>query len=98
MRKKVNLGKIENNCYIKYVDFSKAVLWKDRSLSVPPKVIVAVTTREIPTMVFIDHKKMEKWIFHTSDVIANMTLKKVGQEEQYYFSIDLASKVPLQIT
>lgn len=95
MKKKVNLGRIENGVYYKNINASKAVLWKDRALSLPPKVINAITTQDVKTMIFHEVKNMERWIFRTKDVLANMKLKKVGQEEQYYFSIDLAKKVPI---
>ena len=95
-KKKVNLGKIENGVYKKTINSSKAVLWKDRQLSLPPKVINAVTTQDVKKMIFLDVKRMERWIFNTKDVLANMELKEVGQEPQYYFSIDLAKRDPIK--
>lgn len=88
--KKVNLGRIDEGVYTKTINSNKAVLWKSRQLSLPPRVINAITTQDVKKMIFLDVKNLERWIFNTKDVLANMELKQVGQEEQYYFSIDLA--------
>lgn len=96
MKKRVNLGRIENGVYYKSVVFSKAVLWKDRTLSLPPKVINAIATQDVKRMVFSDPTKFEKWIFDAEKVLKTMMLKQVGQEEQYYFPIDLAKRVSIE--
>lgn len=96
MKKKVNLGKIEDGVYYKSIVFSKAVLWKDRMLSLPPKVINAIAIQDVKRMIFSDPTKLERWIFDAEKVIKTMTLKKVGQEEQYYFPIDLAKRVSIE--
>ena len=93
---KINLGKIEDGIYTKSISPSKAVLWKDRSLSLPPKVIKAIADQDVKKIVFLIPSKLEKWIFDTDKVLANMRLKTVGQEAQYYFSIDLAKRVSVE--
>jgi len=42
--------------------------------------------------VFRDELKGERWIFKPEKVFKTMTLKSVGQEEQYYFPIDICKK------
>ena len=91
----INYGNYVGNTYTKHVKFAKAVLWKTRELSIPVKVMNQIEGRKIDRLEFIDEGKKEKWVFKTSDVIANMRLKKVGQEEQFYFPISLAEKQTL---
>lgn len=94
--KKINLGRIEDGVYYKTVVFSKAVLWKDRMLSLPPKVINAISTQDVTKLVFTDPTKLERWIFDANKVLKVMSLKRVGQEDQYYFPIELAKKVSIE--
>lgn len=95
MKQKVNKGRIDNGTYYKTVSFSKAVLWKDRSLSLPPDVIQAIIRENVKKMIFTDPIKLEKWVFDTDKVLKNMILKQVGQEDQYYFAIDLARRISI---
>lgn len=93
MRKKgINRGMIINGAYTKYVSFSKAVLWKDRELSLRRNIIMTLKINDIKTLIFIDIKKNEKWIFTLDSILQSGQMKQVGQEEQFYFSIDLAVK------
>ena len=96
-KKKVNTGRIEGEVYYKTINASKAVLWKDRQLSLPPEVINSIVTQQVKKMIFMEVKNMERWIFNTKDVLANMKLKEVGQEKQYYFSIDLAKRDKMKL-
>ena len=90
----MNLGKIDyvSKTYIKYVNFSKAVLWKDRQLSLPLPVISTIEKAGIEKIIFIDNNKNEKWMFDTKDVLQRGLQKSVGQEPQWYFPIELATK------
>lgn len=89
---KINRGKFNGDIYAKYVDFSKAVLWKDRELSVPRIVLMGINAYNSEEMRFIDINKGEMWVFSTPEVLAKGHWKVVGQEEQWYFPIDLAEK------
>ncbi len=93
----MNTGTIYNNLYKKYVSFSKAVLWKDRQLSLPKSEMDRIRFA-IADMEFIDIDKNEIWHFKFNDVMANRQLKTVGQESQYYFDIDMATKSKLNNT
>lgn len=95
MKKKINKGRIDDGVYYKTLSFSKAVLWKDRALSLPPEVIQAIARENVHTLVFTDPIKLEKWIFKADKVFQNMVIKRVGQEEQYYFAIDLARRMSI---
>jgi hypothetical protein len=85
----MNRGKFTVKTYTKYVRFSTAVLWKDRELSLPVDIIAMIRSRKVTKIVFIDTIKGEKWYFDPKKVFEKMELKKVGQELQYYFPIDL---------
>ena len=86
----MNKGLIKDNKYIKKVSFSRAVLWMKKSLSVPPEVINYIRDNNIETMEFYDDKKKEVWKFRSSDVLEKGSLQRYGQEEQFYFPINLA--------
>ena len=90
--KKKNSGKIVDGKYVKMVDTSRAVLWKTRELSLPPIEFTKMMANRVSQLVFRDLKRKEDWIFDYNDVICNRVLKTEGQEAQYYFPIDLASK------
>lgn len=93
--KTVNRGKIKDGVYTKYVSFSKAVLWKDRMLSLPPATVDKLQQEQVQKLRFIDGFKKEVWEFNAEHVWEQATLKQVGQEPQYYFPIDLAKKKAL---
>ena len=90
--KNINRGIFAKDQYTKYVEFSKAVLWKDKELSLPKYIIAGFAAHNTKRVVFIDTHKKEKWIFHAIDIISFGKLKTVGQEEQVYFRIDMAEK------
>lgn len=85
----MNLGKIVEDSYVKYVNFSKAVLWRDKMISIHKEVAENWLTDKIKRVVFVDTEKREKWEADTPKVKENWTLKTVGQEEQYYVPVDI---------
>lgn len=93
---KINYGKFNGTTYAKYVDFSKAVLWKDRELSIPKFVFMGMNAYNTTEMRFIDRGKGEMWIFDAAKVKQSGVWKQVGQEEQFYFPIELAKKVTIK--
>lgn len=90
----INSGKYDllNDCYVKFVNFSKAVLWKDRQLSLPLPIMKRIEEYNLNKIVFIDKGKKEKWEFKTEKVKASGQVRTVGQEPQWYFPIELAVK------
>lgn len=94
---KVNRGYFFGDTYYKQVKFSKAVLWKDKQLSLPVDIMDRIFDQEIKRMVFKDPTKNEAWIFKTEKVKPLMIRKLVGQEVQFYFPIELATKKPLPL-
>lgn len=86
----INTGFINSKGeYEKHISFAKAVLWKDKQLSLRPDVIKEIRARGVSKLRFVDKEKGEVWVFNFYDVERNMKLKQVGQEEQFYFNIDL---------
>lgn len=92
----MNYGSFSEDTYTKKVSFSKAVLWHTRQLSLRRDIIDEIKARGIKKIVFADRMKAEMWIFKPEKVFEHMELKRVGQEHQYYFPIDLAKKEPMQ--
>lgn len=92
---KINTGKFEGDKYIKHVDFSKAVLWKDREISLSPVVTRQFKWRGINQIIFEDHKKGERWVVDYQTAKANAKLKQVGQEPQFYMPIEIFDKEEL---
>ncbi len=90
----INQGIFKEDKYIKKVQFSKAVLWKDRELSLGRPIVEKIEeNKNIKEIHFIDDIKRETWIFKRDDILDGSYLKQVGQEPQYYFSIQSAKKV-----
>ncbi len=87
--KLINKGEIKGNTYIKYVNFSKAVLWRDRMISINKDVAEYWLTESIKFIIFIDRDKGELWKARVDKVKKNWKLKKVGQEPQYYIPIEV---------
>lgn len=88
---KINLGKVIGRKYKKQVSFSKAVLWKDRQISINKKVV----EEWIPKVDFIefeDRGKQEIWIAEVEKVKKSWIFKKEGQEYQYYIPIEVFKK------
>lgn len=92
---RINRGAINHNTltYTKNCVFSKAVLWKDRQLSVLLPIMEQIVDGGITLMKFVDRTKKEIWEFQTKKVTETMEIKKVGQETQCYFPIGLAKKI-----
>jgi len=95
-KQKINLGQFNGTVYAKYVDLNKAVLWKDRQLSIPKHVFIGMTANSTTEMRFIDRGKGEMWVFNVEKVRQAGEWKQVGQEEQFYFPIELAKKVEIE--
>lgn len=95
-KQKINYGSFNGNIYAKHVEFSKAVLWKDRQLSIPKHVFIGLQAHSTTEMRFIDYKKGEMWVFDPDMVRSFGTWKTEGQEEQYYFPIELAKIVEIK--
>lgn len=91
-KKRINKGAIINGIYTKYVSFTRAVLWKDRQLSLRRNILLTLKFNDINNLSFVDLKKKEKWNFELESILKNGQMKQVGQEEQFYFPIDLAVK------
>jgi hypothetical protein len=89
----MNYGQFIGSDYVKKVVFSKAVLWHTRQLSLREDVVEEIKSRDVKNIIFVDNLKKEKWVFKPAKVYENMVLKRVGQEAQYYFPIDLAKKM-----
>lgn len=81
--------------YIKHIRINEAVLWKSRELSLPPEVIKSLQKEGVRLIRFVDDSKRTVWTFKADEVFFHMNLKKVGQEPQYYFSIQLRTESPL---
>lgn len=92
----MNRGTINKKQYIKIVSFSKAVLWKNRELSMPKEIWDMVLRHQVIELVYIDYKKQEKWTFLMEHVKQFAKYKKEGQEEQFYFPIQLAKKEQIE--
>lgn len=92
----MNLGKFDyiGGTYTKIVKFRYAVLWKDRQISLPLPIMSMIKERGITKIVFIDYGKNEKWVFDVEQVNKMGERKMVGQEPQWYFPIEMATKKP----
>ena len=84
---KFNAGTFEGNKYIKRVNFSKAVLWKDRQISLNTSVTSQFKSRGTELIIFEDERKNERWTASVSELRAVAVLKTEGQEKQFYFPI-----------
>ena len=73
--------------YWKDVCFSKAVLWKDRQISIN-KQVADNFPDNLYWIVFVDKGKGQLWKAKFEDIKRVWQLRKVGQEEQYYIPID----------
>lgn len=87
--KKINVGVINGDVFIKHVSFSRAVLWKTKEISLPQRVIHNLNKNEVKTVVFIDVKSKERWSASMETLKRRNTFKKEGQEPQFYFPISV---------
>lgn len=84
---KFNPGRFSGKKYVKQVSFSKAVLWKDRQISLSTRITSQFKNRGTEEVIFEDERKNERWIAKVSDLRKMAVLKKEGQETQFYFPI-----------
>ena len=90
---KINYGQVKDGIYQKYIDFNKAVLWKTRQLSVHKKVKDWFDAGKFKEMKFIDSRHNKKYTVEAKKAFNYSELKKVGQEEQYYFTISILKTI-----
>lgn len=88
----INKGHFFGKDYVKYVSLSKAVLWMYRELSLPSDILARIQREGITKIKFIDLMKGDMWVFRKDRVFDKGKMKQIGQEPQFYFSIDLANK------
>ena len=86
---KFNQGKFIGNKYIKCVNFSKAVLWKSRQISLRPAVVHQFGERSTKLVIFEDKLKNERWSASVLELQAVAVLKTEWQEEQFYYPISV---------
>ena len=89
---KYNRGFIAGDRYIKRVSFNKAVLWKNREISLPPFIVEALKKREVKWIAFEDTGKNERWTMSLKRFLEYAQKKTEGQEPQYYINIDYFTK------
>lgn len=92
---KINPGNFIGEKYVKRVSFSKAVLWKDKQISLNPQTVAVIKNRGIKSIVFEDHDKNQRWMMSTTTFLNNAQSKRVGQETQYYIGIGLFEKTEI---
>lgn len=96
MRKlKYNYGKFDGTLYTKEVKFSSAVLWITREISLRENIIARCAYKGVQTIRFVDKSKGEVWDFSAKKIFMEAKKKQVGQEVQYYFPIDWATRKQL---
>ena len=88
-KNKINKGEIIGNTYYKNVNFSKAVLWRDREISLHKDVGDYWLTDKIKFIKFIDRSRNESWTTRVDRVKKVWKLRQVGQEPQYYIPIEV---------
>lgn len=82
-----NHGAFNGEVYEKIVDWNKAVLWKDREISLNPSITQQFGPRGIKLVRFIDKKKGSAFEATVDSLRGQAKRKIVGQEEQLYFPI-----------
>lgn len=92
---KFNPGTFKDDVYEKEVDWNKAVLWRDRSISLSPVITSQFKARGTTLVRFIDKIKKIRHEATVDELRANKTLKQVGQEAQFYFPISIFKATPL---
>jgi len=94
----MNKGKIVGDTYIKRVSFSKAVLWRDREISLNKEIAEKLLLKKIKHIKFIDEGKGETWIATMKKIKEVWELKTVGQEPQYYIPIEIFTRKTKEMT
>lgn len=93
---RINLGTVDGDTYCKEIDFNKAVIWKTRELSLSPIVVEQWFARKAPVLLrFTDTKHGKVYEVPYFIVSSAWKKKRVGQEEQYYFSITHLTEKPI---
>ena len=92
---KFNKGTFEGNKYIKRVNFSKAVLWKSKEISLRTDIVKQFNKRGTEIVIFEDERKNERWTASVLELEMASVLKTEGQERQYYYptSVFRVSKI-----
>ena len=90
---KINKGTIVGDEFRKTVNWNKAVLWKDRQISLPEDVFKECRERGVNRLIFTDSVSNQQHIFYFPTIAEESTLKKEGQEPQHYWSIDLERRI-----
>lgn len=75
--------------YIKYVNWNKAVLWKDKQISLNPVIVDKFQEHKTEKVLFVDELKNKVHIALVSDLNKHGMLKKEGQEPQWYYPITI---------
>jgi hypothetical protein len=90
----INYGHIYGSTYRKVVSFSKAVLWKDREISLHKKIVDKYLgdNSKIFFVEFLDPVKKELWRAPLPKLQKIWRLKQEGQEPQYYMPIEAFSR------
>lgn len=90
-----NPGTFKDDVYEKEVDWNKAVLWRDRAISLSPTITSQFKARGTVLVRFIDKIKKQKHEATVEELRSNKTFKQVGQEQQFYFPISIFKTSPL---
>jgi hypothetical protein len=93
---KFNSGTFIGEVYEKTVDWNRAVLWRDRSISLSPLITSQFKTKGTKVVRFVDKIKKIKHEATVDALRENKTLKSVGQEQQFYFPINIFKAIPLK--
>lgn len=89
---KINSGIFLKYAYVKRVSFRKAVLWKDKQISLNPRIVSQIKSKGIKKIIFEDTDKNEQWSISATTFFNNAQLRQVGQEKQWYIGIGLFDK------
>jgi len=87
----MNVGHFHKEEYVKFINFKRAVYWKEKELSLQTYVINKILADSIPLIRFVDLREGKEWQFDTAKVMKGGLIRKVGPEEQFYFSLRLAT-------
>jgi hypothetical protein len=86
---KFNQGKFIGNKYVKQVEFSRAVLWKDKQISLNITITNQFKEKGVELVIFEDARKNERWTAIIDALRETKVLKTEGQEKQWYFPINI---------
>lgn len=87
--KRINYGKVVQDIYFKVINFNKAVIWKDREISLHRKVVEDwIPNKGVKKIMLYDPTKEKLHYVKVEQIKKHWVLKSVGQEKQYYFPIE----------